>query len=73
MASHTEQTPQKENATVFIIVVLMFIIIAPVLGAIGKSSSCSKDCEKTDGKGNTEQHDAHHGESESHEEHHGGH
>lgn len=71
MSSLTEHThtPQKENVTVFVIVVLMFIIIVPVIGAIGKASNCSKDCDKH----KTEQHDGHHGESESHEEHHGGH
>jgi len=69
MASHTEQTQQKENATVFIIVVLMFILIAPILGVIAKSSQTSSGIKHA----HTEQHDEHHGESESHEEHHGGH
>lgn len=68
MTSHTEQTPQKENATVFFIVVLMFILIVPMLGAIAKSSS-----KNHSEKGSTVQQNEIHGESESHGEHHGNH
>jgi flagellar basal body-associated protein FliL len=69
MALHTEQTPQKDNTTVLIIVVLMFILITPILGAIAKSSKTSSGKEHVD----TEQHEEHHGKSESHNAQHGGH
>ncbi len=69
MTSHTEQTLQKENATVFIIVVFMFILIAPLLGVIAKSSHTSSGTKHAD----TEQHDEHHGNPESHDAQHGGH
>lgn len=68
MSLHTEQTPQKENATVLIVVVLMFILIAPILGAIAKSGSKSHS-----EKENTLQQNEIHGEFENHREHNGNH
>ena len=46
MSSHSNQEQPKENVTVLVIMVLMFIIIAPIIGMIGKNCSCNNECKK---------------------------